>query len=235
MMKASPLLELSDYTLAPAGSGQGINNFYFSLRKGDVCAIDTQNPDDARSFLRALASLVYPVKGSYRFMGERMDLKAYAELLPCKQKIGYIAPDAALMSNLTLRQNILFHRYYFENDLAINVDDKICALCDTSQISEKLDQRPSDLNKMEVQMAIVLREVSKRPDILLLDRPEDFIGHANFDMLVHLFKEWIANGKPVVFLSYDRRLIRRFANRKILITSGSLTTVEVKWSSEDAV
>jgi ABC-type ATPase involved in cell division len=235
MMEALPLLELSDYTLAPVGSGKGINNFYFSLRKGDVCAIDAQNPDDARSFLRALASLVYPVKGSYRFMGERMDLKAYAELLPCKQKIGYIAPDAALLSNLTLRQNILLQRYYFENDLAIDVDNKICTLCDTSRISDKLDQRPSDLNKMEVQMAIVLREVSKQPAILLLDRPESFIGHANFDMLVQLFKDWIADGKPVVFLSDDRRLIRRFANRKILITNGSLSTEEVKWRSEDAV
>jgi hypothetical protein len=33
------------------------------------------------------------------------------------------------------------------------------------------------------------------------------------------------------FFSYDRRLIRRFANRKILITNGDLTTVEVKWSN----
>ena len=42
-------------------------------------------------------------------MAERKDLKAYRDMLPCKQKIGYIAPDAALISNLTLRQNILVH------------------------------------------------------------------------------------------------------------------------------
>ena len=227
-----PLIELSDYTLAPVGSGQGINAFYFSLKKGDVCAIDTQNPDDARAFLRALASLVYPVRGTYRFKGKRMDVRSYRDMLPCKRKIGYIAPDAALISNLTLRQNILVQRYFFENDLSINVDDKIRRLCDTSHIAEKLDQRPSDLNKMEVQMAIVIREISKNPDVLLLDRPEDFIGHANFDMLVQLFKDWIADKKPVVFLSYDRRLIRRFASRKILITNGTLTTVEVNGTAK---
>ncbi len=227
-----PIIELSNYTLAPAGSGQGINNFYFSLKKGDVCAIDTQNPDDARAFLRALASLVYPVRGIYRFKGKRKNLKAYRDMLPCKKKIGYIAPDASLISNLTLRQNILIYRYYSENDLSINVDDKIKTLCNTSRIADKLDHRPSELNKMEVQMAIVIREISKNPEILLLDRPEDFIGHANFDILVQLFKDWIDDAKPVVFLSYDRRLVRRFANRKILITNGDLTTVEVKWSNE---
>ena len=203
------------------------------MREGDVCAIDTQNPDDARTFLRALASLVYPLQGTYRFKGQKKNLETYVNMLPCKQKIGYIAPDAALISNLTLRQNILIHRYYFENNLGINVDDKIRVLCDTSHIAEKLDQRPSDLNKMEVQMAIVIREISKDPEVLLLERPEDFIGHANFDLLVQLLNEWINNEKPVVFLSYDRRLIRRFANRKILITNGSLTTVEIRWSSED--
>jgi putative ABC transport system ATP-binding protein len=220
------LIELSEYTIAPAGSGQGISNANFSLRKGDVCAIETDHSDDGWIFLRALATLVQPVRGTYRFMGKRRNLKSYGDTLPCKRQIGYIAPDAALLSNLTLRQNILIQRYYFENDLSIKMDDNMQMLCNNSGIFNKLDQRPSDLNKMEVQMAVVIREISKNPEILLLDRPEDFIGHANTDLLIQLFNEWIADAKPVVFLSYDRRLIRRFANRRIKISNGSLTTLE---------
>jgi ABC-type polysaccharide/polyol phosphate transport system ATPase subunit len=45
---------------------------------------------------------------------------------------------------------------------------------------------------------------------------------------VEIFNTWIGKKKPVVFLSYDRRLIRRFANRKVLITKGTLTTIDVK-------
>ena len=82
-------------------------------------------------------------------------------------------------------------------------------------------------------MAVVIREISKGPDVLLLDRPEDFIGHAKFDMLVQLFNDWINQRKPVVFVSFDRRLIRRFATRKILINNGSLTTVDIKPSMGD--
>ncbi len=228
-----PLIELSNYTLAAAGTGNGIQNFYFALNQGDVCTIDADDPDDAHTLLRGLATLVYPTKGTFRFKGKRKDMSAYRDMLKYKRKIGYIAPDAALISNLSLRQNILIQRYYFENDLNINLDDKIMALCDTSGISAKLDHRPSELNNMDTQMAIVIREISKNPEILLLHRPEDYIGHAHFELLTQIFKAWIDSGKPVVFLSYDRRLIRRFATRKILITNGSLTTVEIRRPGEN--
>lgn len=222
------LIEMSDYTLNPIGSGHGIKDFYFALAPGDVCAIEAQNPDDGHEFLRALATLTYPSKGTLRWNGRRIKLKSYRALLGYKKKIGYIAPDAALISNLTVRQNILIHRYYAENDLNIDLDDSLAAMCDTFGVCQKLDRRPADLNSMERQMAIVIREIGKKPDVLLLDRPEDFIGHAKFEMLVELFNRWIAQYKPVVFVSYDRRLIRRFATRKVLITNGSLTTVDIK-------
>lgn len=225
------LIEMSDYTLAPVGSGQGIREFYFALSPGDVCAIEAQYPDDAHLFLRAVATLACPVSGTFRFGHRRYNLKNYKELLGCKKKIGYIAPDAALISNLTIRQNILIHRYYSENDLSIDLDDKLNTMCDTFGVCRKLDSRPADLNSMERQIAIIIREISKNPEVLLLERPEDFIGHAHAEMLVHFFNEWIGRRKPVMFFSFDRRLIRRFANRKILIKNGSLTSVDIKQSA----
>jgi ABC-type lipoprotein export system ATPase subunit len=227
------LIEMSDYTLAPYGSGDGINGFYFALQAGDVCAIEAQSPDDAHQLLRAVATLEYPLKGTFRWAGRPLNLKDYKELLAYKQSVGYIAPDAALISNLTVRQNILIQRYYAENDLNIDLDDTLKAMCDMLGVCQKLDRRPADLNSMERQMAIVIREISKKPGILLMDRPEDFIGHAKFDMLVQLFKNWIDQRKPVVFLSYDRRLVHRFATRRILITNGLLTTVDVKPLAND--
>lgn len=233
MADKTPIIEMTDYTLKPHGSGQGIKSFHFTLSKGHVCAIETQNPDDSNNFLRAIATLIRPVKGTYRYEGKRIDLKSNEQMLYCKSKIGYVAPDAALISNLTVRQNLLLRRYYFENDLTIDIDDKLESLCDNLGIYSKLDKRPSELNNIEILMAIVIREIEKKPRVFLLERPEDFIGHAKFDFLVKLFNDWISQKKPVVFISYDRRLIRRFANRKITIADGILTTVDLKRVGED--
>ncbi|MGD8835296.1 MAG: ATP-binding cassette domain-containing protein [Desulfobacteraceae bacterium] len=227
------IIEMTDYTLAPRGTGDGIHRFYFSLSEGNVCAIESPNPDDANAFLRAVATLNRPVQGNYRYKGRRIDLKSYEQMLRCKPKIGYIAPDASLISNLTVRQNFLLKRYYFENNLHIDLDDNLRSICDTLGISSKLDKRPAGLNSLEARMAIVIREISKKPQVLLLDRPEEFIGHDKFDILVDIFGDWIAKKKPVVFFSYDRRFIRRYANRKILIANGVLTTTDLKRAVND--
>ena len=221
------IIELLDYTLAPSGSGSGISGFYFGLSSGDVCAIDATNPDDAHQFLRALATLTAPLKGTYKFEEKKQNLSNYHDMLRCKRKIAYIAPDAALISNITVRQNLLMIRYYFENDINIQLDDDVRSLCRNFAIEDKLDRRPAELNSMEAQAAVVIRELSKHPLVLLLEQPEDFIGHARFDLLVQILNDWIARQAPIVFFSYDRRLVGRFANRNILITNGSLTTMSI--------
>jgi putative ABC transport system ATP-binding protein len=227
------VIEMSDYTLPPVGSGDGIHGFRFALTPGEICAVEATKPDDSHQFLRAVATLAYPLKGTYRFMDSELNLKNYKDLLSCKKKIGYIASDAALISNLTVRQNMLIHRYYYENDLNIALEDQVGHMCDDLGVCQKLDRRPADLNSMERQLAIVIREISKKPDVMLLERPEDFVGHARFDMLVRLFNDWIDQRKPVVFVSSDRRLIRRFANRRILIANGALAAMDTKRSLGD--
>lgn len=225
------LIELSDYSLAAVGSGSGIQGFDFALDAGDVCAIESQHPDDAHIFLRALAAMIRPLKGTYAFKGRRCDLRRYQELLACKQQIGYVARDTALISNLTVRQNLLLQRYYHENRLDIDLADDVLGLCEAFDLREKLDRRPSGLNAMEAQAAIVIRELSKKPAVLLLGQPEDFIGHARFELITQIFNQLIAERLPIVFLSFDRRLVQRFANRNVMITDGALTTVAVEASA----
>ena len=228
---SSHLIKLSDYSLAAVGSGSGIQGFNFALAPGDVCAIDSQYADDAHIFLRALAGMTRPLKGNYFFKGKPRDLRRYEEMLDCKKQIGYVARDTALISNLTVRQNLLLQRYYHENRISIDLAADVLALCKTFGIHEKLDRRPAGLNAMETQAAIIIREISKKPSVLLLGQPEDFIGHAKFDLMTQIFNQLIGERLPIVFLSFDRRLARRFANRKVIISDGALTTVAFKASA----
>ena len=223
-----PLIEITDYTLAPIGSGQGLNGINFTLSPGDVYAVESQQPDDAHLFIRALATLARPITGTYYYGGKRVDFSTSKEPIDCKRKIGYIAPDAALISNLTIRQNLLLVQYYFSNDLTIDLDEKQKRLCRSFGIDTKLNHRPARLNAREIQAAVVIREVLKKPELLLLIHPEEFIGHEKFDLMTQFFNDWTAASKPVVFHSNDRRLVRRYAKRKVVISGDALTTIDMK-------
>ncbi|MBC8199581.1 MAG: ATP-binding cassette domain-containing protein [Desulfobacterales bacterium] len=216
------LIELSDYTLAPIGQGNGLNQFYFDLSKGDVCSIQADLPDDAHLLLKAIAMLEHPTEGAYRFMGKKINFSDQRNLLPYKKKIGYITIDASMISNMSIRENLLLMRYYFENSLSLDIKDNVKNLCAVFDIYDKLDMRPGELRPTELRSAIVIRELAKSPDILLFERPEDFIRHEKFDLFVKLFKEMLLAGLPVVFISYHTDFVKEFSNRNILISGGNL-------------
>jgi ABC-type ATPase involved in cell division len=219
------LIELSDYYLDTIGAGSDFNNVYFALSKSEACQIQTDSTDDAHNFLKALATLVRPVSGTYRFMGKEINFSDYRKLLPIKKKIGYIGQDATMISNRSVRENLLLMRSYYENSLSISLDEKVLKLCRMFNLQDKLDVRPGDLRPVDLRMAIAARELTKSFDVLLLDCPEDYFGHNTFDLLNEIINNITHSEKAVVFFSRDQDFVKTFPNRKILITNGTLTRV----------
>lgn len=218
------IIDIDRYTLPPWGASNGIKDIEFKLGPGEVIAITLDTPDDGILFLKALATLIAPIQGSYRFQGQPLEFGDYRKLLPIKRKIGYVGADAALISNRTVLENLLLMRYYFENTLTIKLDDTLETLCRQCGLYDKLGLRPADLNPLDLQIGIYLRELAKKPVILLLDRPEEFmIPSTNSESLITHFKELMANGLPVVMLSYDPGFIDRFATKVIQIRQGQIT------------
>jgi ABC-type ATPase involved in cell division len=227
-----PKIELINYTQTPTDPGNGFTNIHFTLATGDICHLRSRCPEDAQLFLRTLAMLAQPVSGTYRFNGQKQNLQDYRATLDHKRKIGYVAPDMALISNLTIRQNLLLMRYYFENDLSIDLSNTAKALCRDFDLDGKIDKRPADLSSIEILEIIFIREVIKNPEIMLLHLPEDIIQHSHIHLLEKHFSEWIRIGRPVVFASYDQSIIRQFANRKLMLSGGALTDAATRCAGE---
>lgn len=219
------LIELSNYYLEAIGAGSDFNNIYFSLSKSDICQIQSDSTDDAHNFLKALATLVRPVSGTYRFMGEEINFSDYRKLLPIKKKIGYIGQDATMISNRSVRENLLLMRSYYENSLSIALDEKVLRLCERFNLQDKLDARPGELRPVDLRMAVTIRELTKSFDVLLLDCPEDYFGHSTFDPFNEIFNGITYSGKAVVFFSRDHDFAKTYPNRKILIAKGTLAKV----------
>lgn len=209
------MIDLTDYCIRPEGTGKGLSKLNFSLSPGDVISIDTKYPDDASLFLKALATLAAPDKGVYRFDGKVIDLSNYRKALPCKKRIGYISLDTALISNRTIRENLLLMRFYDENRLSLPLDQRAAKLCRWFGMSDKLDLKPGEVHSQDRLNAIVVRELSKRPDILLLDRPEDVMGLKNFNLFQNILKYMLKSKLSVVFFTLNTRFSAAFARRRV--------------------
>ncbi len=208
-----PIIELVNYTLAQSEPDCGMHHVNFALAEGDICRLESPHTETTHLMLKALATLTPPRSGIYRFKDRAYDVHDYRATLACKRRIGYVASDAALISNLTIRQNLLLTRYYFENDLSIDLSDAERSLCRQFGLDEKLNLRPAALRGIEKAETVFIREVLKAPEVMLLHMPEDLIQHRHFHLLENQFRTWRDDGQSVVFASNNPNLVEHYANR----------------------
>lgn len=211
------IVTLENYTLQDATTGSRLQDFNFGLETGDTCAIDADYADDARLLAGALATLIYPVSGTYTFREKVLDFGHYQNLLDVKRQIGYFGPNAALVSNMTVRQNLMLTRAYFENRLDLDLHDDVKDLCTEFQLTEKLDLRPMTLSPIDIRAAIIIREISKPLQLFIMDSPEALIGQPGFRFLVTKLEQMTAAGLPLVLLCENNELRARLTKRTVRI------------------
>lgn len=217
-----PYIELENYALPVSVESHGIETFSFSISRGDICWLDADVAEDALLFFKALATLVTPRAGNYFFEGQRLDFARPATLLPMKKTIGYITTHTTLISNRTLRENLTLMRSYTDNNLSARIDDDLFDLCGHFSIADKVDQRPEELEQFDRRAAIVIREVTKATCLLLLEKPETYLGHTGFVLYEWLLRGLMDQGVPMVFTSDDKNFIDSVSNRALVLHNGRI-------------
>jgi len=216
------IVTLENYTLQDTATGSRLRDFNFSLATGDTYAIDADYADEARLLAGALATLIHPVSGTYTFQETVLDFGNYQNLLEIKRQIGYFGPQAALVSNMTVRQNLMLTRAYFENRLDLDLHDEVKDLCAEFQLTEKLDLRPTALSPMDIRAAIIIREITKPVQLFIMDSPEALIGQPGFNYLVTKLQQMTTAGLPLVLQCENNELTARLTERKLRIPLGGI-------------
>ena len=222
------MIEFIDYVIAADKAQNCLGTINLSLSNGNVCAIRSDSPGSTHTFLRALATLLSPDSGTYRFMDETLDFSDYRELLPFKRRIGYIGSGAAMISNLTIEDNLMLMRQYSENSLDIPVEGIMLDLIRLFGLEQALAMRPGELTPPTLRLAIVVRELAKSPDLLLVEYPEDYIGKANLTAFKQTLAGMSLSQRIIIMVSEDEDLIDEFANTTLSISEGVLTKVQAE-------
>jgi ABC-type lipoprotein export system ATPase subunit len=221
---ASELIRLSNYTLEPLGDGNGLKNVDLALSNGEALSVRTDSPDDARLLLRGIASLVPPKIGQFLYKGKELDFSDYRSLLPYKKNVGYIASDATFISNRSMHDNLMLMRYYFEDSTSIQMYEEAIELCTVFEIERGLDLKPYQLGPEENRLFVIVRELSKNPEILLVERPREFLRSKSFEALKGVLRNMVSKDLALVFFSTDDVFTEEFSRRPIFINKGRVTT-----------
>jgi D-methionine transport system ATP-binding protein len=219
------LVQLTEYSFDSKKTGCPFQPFNFSMVPGDVVSISSDSAGDALNFLMALATLIHPLQGEYRYKESMLDFSNYRNLLDTKRNIGFITSHAALISNLTVRQNLLLMHAYFTNSFSRQLDPRTQELCRLFSLQDKLELRPAELTDHDYRFVVTIRELSKTPEMLLMEYPEKYIGITNLETLNTILFDILDQNMCFVFLSEYRQFIETFSKRELVISKGTIQEV----------
>lgn len=221
------MIRLENYSVKGKEKSGGLTGCNLSISSGDICAILSDSPDDARLFLRSLATLERPVSGVYDFDGKRLCFSDYRRLFSVKREIGYVAPDSALLSGRTLRDNLLLMRRWTENNPSAGLDSTALELCRRFKILDKLDERGAETGLWAYRLTVFIRELMKPAAVFLMELPEILFGHFDFETFIDVFNRYLKQaGTPVVLYTGRQDFTEMVANRHIIIEDGNIRAVQ---------
>jgi len=216
------VIELKNYCMPAEDTEPALAPFDFFLAPGDVCTIQTDATDIGHQFLKALAMISPPVSGEYLCDGHTLSRRRYDEWLQYRRRICYIGPVSALISNMSIRENLLLSRFYYENDLSVALSADVKRLCQAAGLGAKLSARPGELSPLDRRIVIAIRELTREASLVILDNPEDLAGHHTFDLLVDHLRGLHRQGVPMVIMSEGDNPIRQMITRSVTIIGGCL-------------
>lgn len=169
------------------------------------------------TLLNILSSILKPTDGQIIYKGTDMAKLGKAEIAKIRRdEIGLVFQHYIMLSNLTIRENILLGQSKRKQNISLNT------LCGFLEIEHLLDQYPYQLSGGEQQRACIARAVIKKPDILFCDEATGALDSENsihiIRLLHNLKKEY---GTSVIFTTHNRE-ISRTADRVLVLEDGCI-------------
>lgn len=174
--------------------------------------------------INMIAGLIRPDAGRVVVKGETLvDVERGIFTPKHRRRIGYVFQDARLFPHLSVRQNLLYGRWFARRESGGMAFDQVVALLGLEGL---LQRRPEGLSGGEKQRVAIGRALLARPRLLLMDEPFAALDETRkneiFPYMERLRDE---TDTPIVYVSHALREVTRLAGSMVLMDQGKVTAV----------
>jgi molybdate transport system ATP-binding protein len=170
------------------------------------------------TLVNAIAGLVRPQSGRIVAAGTVLvDTEARVFVPPHRRRIGYVFQEGRLFPHLSVRQNLLFGRWFVGGEGGPD----LAAVADLLGISALLGRRPATLSGGEKQRVAIGRALLAHPRLLLMDEPLASLDEARkAEVLPYVERLRDEGGVPIVYVSHSVAEVVRLADTVVLLEAG---------------
>lgn len=182
------------------------------------------------TLIRCINRLVDPTSGELLFMGQDLAKLSGKELRAARRRIGMVFQEYNLVERLSVIENVLcgrlgyvavwraWLRRFKPEDI-----DRAFALLDAVGLGDFANQRADQLSGGQRQRVGIARALMQQPDLVLADEPTSSLDpKTSVEIMELIAKQAAGRGIPVIVNIHNVELAKRYANRIVGMSKGSV-------------
>jgi molybdate transport system ATP-binding protein len=176
------------------------------------------------TLINAIAGLLRPERGHIAVDGDVLTDTERGIFVPARhRRIGYVFQEGRLFPHLTVRQNLLYGRWFAPKAAPAGEVEQVI---DLLGIGALLGRRPANLSGGEKQRVAIGRALLARPRLLVMDEPLASLDEARKgEILPYIERLRDAAGVPIVYVSHQVAEVTRLATTMVVLSEGSVAAV----------
>ncbi len=205
-----------------------IDHDFGGLRIGVALSLDSRltaivgpSGSGKTTILNVIAGVLRPDRALVRIDGEAVADTTAGVWRPAHQRgIGYVFQEPRLFPHLTVRQNLMFGRW-FSRQSAGGID--AAEVIDLLNLGALLARRPSRLSGGEKQRVALGRALLAKPRLLLMDEPLASIDRAHRDtILPYLDRMRTELAVPTIYVTHTWSEVADRADHVVELADGAV-------------
>lgn len=174
------------------------------------------------TLVNAVAGLLKPAHGRIAVNGNvLLDTAGGVFLRPHQRRLGYVFQEGRLFPHLTVRQNLLYGRWFAPKAARTQDFDRIAGLLG---IGHLLHRRPGALSGGEKQRVAIGRALLAAPELILADEPLAALDEDRKAEILPYFERLRDEMDiPFLYVSHSASEVARLANTVVVLENGRVT------------
>lgn len=202
-------------------SNTGIHNVNMEIKEGEFTIIMGSSGSGKSTLLYVLSGLDRPSSGRIFLNNTPIHkLDENTMTLFRRNHVGFVFQDHNLISELSLKENILIVGYLSKQDRRV-VQTRAAMLMKELEIETLADRLPSQVSGGERQRCAIARALINNPKILMADEPTGSLNSAASEKVLSCFKAVHNEGQTILMVTHDPKSAC-YGDRVLFIKDGQL-------------